>query len=1182
MKNLIVAIGGTRGCTLRSLKYRLGLFNTLGGTDETVEVVYIDTLSRNQLESGVVDEGDRSWDMSYLTLGKHDVDSYVEYRGGGITDLADRLVRDPAWCHFTDQELRERHAYRWFSAPYYRGIHQATNLEKVEECAGQYRQFGRLMIDRNYDYVASALMKKIRLMDNNFRVFMVFSVLGQTGSAAAFDTVMILRSLAAKERKVPTIYAFLVVGRAFDSEDTSRTYAAFRELSRLGSRDSNAVYTVDYRANPDNRTVLNRELFDGKFIVDFHEGVSELRDDNLRYLGLYPSLADLMELMIEPSAGRYLYEAATNWPRNVQAARTVQDHQVLDGNMADGQHAYQLVRQGLNAQAQHDDWFVTYKTHRIFFPKDIYLEISRNQLIKQFLKGLFPYRGDYSLKDNLSLKTGEEISGEALEKEKNENCYDILKSWNRSFMGSVSSDRFRFYKPFHDRELSKRFDYYSLDDILGSLFIYETEMGGLIEIWRKNIRQDLSDSVVRDAVDIPSFIAALEIKCGETQTRIEDALKLQDVTNKNVIRLRMARHAVNMLNTRIIQESIGIAAKRGTLAFTREVFRHLALHYLKPINSRLVARLDMYRARVDELTILCNECKSALAWEGGLGGDDLVRAQRELLAIEQERLEQIRALEANVRLIEYVEFATDEANRWLDRLKDWGHRLVSSVQDCLRLKAEKSVAEAEWRLLELAMSAGVSVGLPRHEFPLTQEGVRQARSFDTVKTDMGGFQQYVHELLGQKALIREWAADFGWAVSADIDGIEGEVPEDRLIDPIVPEISMSDAAHADGAKAPTKITDESDFFEQLRGLADSAAEPLRGINLFTYLTEWVPNNTGMTWHDVAGEIGSHFRSSELLLDCDANCGLWHSYLAYNAYGNEVPGFVANVAAESVGPHEPTPTEIPNYGDGNSLAFVHFAVGVTIEDSPTLRQLQEAYIEHIRLGRSSVGLESHYIGETLSNHISPEEQAMLRFEIENLQLPDGGEFTAHDLVPVELSPLFEDLNRLDLFVQLYAAHLIWCEPDDNDRFFWYRSDPDLTHPAQPRDKFKLNRGVTLVAAARRFVANEPNLDASSAFAYLPSATEMQNNLHDCIDVYLSQDNSVTEMIKNEYTDKAARHIAMRHTILERSIKTIEAYAGQDLERHFEVNFGVHSRRHTVSRDRLRTIILQLLPDSYETS
>lgn len=1188
MKNLIVAIGGTGGTALRSLKYRLGLFNTLGSTSEEVQEIYIDTLSKQKLEAGESKEGAHAKDKSYLTLGSHEIDDYVEYKGKGITGLADRLLIEPENRMIEAKDAHERYTYRWFHAPYYRGIGQAAILEKVEEGAGQYRQFGRLVIDRNYEHVATALMKKIKQMSGNFRVFMVFSVAGGTGAGAAFDTAMILRSLAAKERKIPSIYAFIVMGKAFSLKDTSPTYAALRELLRLGSRDGNAVYSVDYKANSDNRTVLSRELFDAKFIVDFHEGVSELKDDNLRYLGLYPSLADLIELMVQEGASRYLYEAAANWPSNVQAAKSLKANQVVEGGIADDKYDYKMVKKGLRDDSQHSDWFVTYKTQRIFFPKDLYLDISRNQLVEQFLKELCPWRGDYTLKENLSLKTGKEVTGEVLEKEKNENCYDILKSWNRNLMGSVASDNFKSYVPFHDRDLSNRFDKYGPDEIVESLFIKETEKSGISEIKNENIEEELAGSVVKDAEDVRNFLAVLKTKRGDAQTKIEDALKLQDATNKNVIRLRMARHAVNMLNTKNMQGSVGIVTQKGTLAFAREVFRYLVLHYLNPINRRLGTRGENIRTRVEELDNQCSDKETALENAGDMKKGDLRTTQKELLGLEQERLEQFRGEKANAKLIDYVEFATTEANQWLDWLKGWGNRLVSDTQNCLRLRAEKAVAEDERRLRELAMSSGVSVGLPQHEFPPTTEGTRQTRSFGTVKTDMGGFQQYVHEQLKPDELVTEWTASFDWAVKADIGQIENDVPTNHLIKPIEPVISLAGTVVAEGEQqeeghGPVLLTNESGLYEQLEKLVKKAAEPLAGINLFEYLTKWVPDNKDMTLENVANKIGETFRASVHYLECDVSPGLWHSYLAYNQVG--AGDFVHSVGLESIGPHEHEPSEIPNYGDGNSLAFVHFAVGVTIEDAPSLRQPQEAYIHRIVRGRSTVGSGAHDIGETLSNHIYPEEQAMLRFEIEKLKVADGSTFSGADLVPVEMSPLFADLERLDLFVQLYAARLIWWERDGNSNFFWYRKDPDVGTPAEPKDRFKLSGGQSLMDAARKFVAREQNMDTGSLFKYLTSEYgagkhEMMDNLRNCVDVYLKQDNETIRKVKRPYADPKAQRAAMRIEILRRSIRTIEGYAGQDLERHFDVNYGTVSKRNTVLKDRLQTLMLHFFREALE--
>ncbi|MDH3889491.1 MAG: tubulin-like doman-containing protein [candidate division Zixibacteria bacterium] len=1139
MQNLIVAIGGTGGTTIRSLKYRLGLFNT----NEQVDEIYIDALQKKWIEAGKEGENDNQSE-NYRTLGNWDVFSYAEYQGGDLVDIGRLLETEAAGKKFTDREIYQRYAYRWFQSHYYTKVGGRAILESVTEGAGRWRQFGRMLVDRNHDVVAKMLQEKIRAMESTFKVFMVFSLAGGTGAGAAFDTAMMLRKIAQKENKHPVIYAFIVMGQAFRLEDPSPTYAALRELSRLSDVDANNHYATTYKASMENATVLTRPLFDSKFIIDFTQRFKGLTDDELRYLGLYPALADMIELLIQPEASNYLYQAAANWPKDVDTAKQVKDKDQFTGGAPAG-IAYQMLKKKLHSA---EDWFVTYKTQRIFFPKDIYLDISRDKLVIQFIDDLFPRGGGNVLQENYGYDGKEITDTELLKEATNQRCYSILEDWNPGFLASAVGAKSTTRKPFSEPKLNERFEGYPADELVRNLFVSGSSEAedAITDIDRLSLTDRAGGSTVSKLDDLGTFTMSLEQTREEIHTEIDKKLALTDTYSKNLIRKVMADHALNLLNR---------PHKKGCLGFAREVFRHLADDYLQDIANRIEERETSIKKREGGLKAQCRELSTRMRTEFKKA------KQKQLLVLEDEQLEELKRRKANEKLMESITFAIAEANYWKDLLASWGEELTVNSKGSMRVDASESIERSERVLKELAMSSGISLGLPKHEYDADSQGGSEGKSFDTVHTNMGGFQESVHELLEPQRLIDGWKLNINWHAE-----IPEKLPSEHVIGQIKPMLSL-----AAMEQQPDNISDVSGLKESLNEVISREAETkLKGVDLFTYLTEWVPKESGDTDMQVANLVGQFFHGCKHYLEFNENVGLWHSYLAYNQRGRDVGDFVAEMGTYSIGPDESRPTAIPNYGDGNSLVFVHFVIGLTIEDAPSLKVPRQKYLGRLNNAIGDSGREHHLVGGVLSNHIFPEEQAMLRFEIEAVGPQLGGrDFDTQDFIPLELSPLFGDLDRMDLFARLYAVGLIRTDEYRGEDYFYFRRGLEVDPQVSPNDVFILSQSASLVHAARSFVTNEPNIRTEAVFSRLPDMDEMTDCLYRCIDKdYLEKDENFREGIQKSNPEKAMWPEAALMNLLDWTIDDLEKLEGEKLKETFKVPYGV--KRESSAKEQLRDV------------
>jgi hypothetical protein len=188
--------------------------------------------------------------------------------------------------------------------------------------AGQRRQFGRMALfldlmsintNKVIGKISSALQsiasmqKKAQAVD----VYLISSIAGGTGSGMFIDIAHLTRFLAQRDLQNAqiTVRGFMVLHNTFQSvirveQIKPQAYAAIRELNRFMTMFSEE-YPINYSDNPNTRelrTVYKSKLFDNCFLVDSDRLQSSLRKEKPQY-GVYPSVADCITMMLDPSAG---------------------------------------------------------------------------------------------------------------------------------------------------------------------------------------------------------------------------------------------------------------------------------------------------------------------------------------------------------------------------------------------------------------------------------------------------------------------------------------------------------------------------------------------------------------------------------------------------------------------------------------------------------------------------------------------------------------------------------------------------------------------------------------------------------------------------------------------------------------------------------------------------------------
>lgn len=1077
MENLIIGIGGTGGNAIRCLRYRMDLLNT----DEKIEELYVDTLNKDLIKENKTEDKD-AVSGAYKTLRPWDPTKYVQYSGSdAFHKIQNDLIGHDAFV--ADQVVRDRRKnYRWFQANYYQKLKMGGVNFSVVEGAGRFRQFGRMVIDLNFDSVRNGLDNAIQQMDPNFKVHMVFSLAGGTGAGGAFDLAMILRHVARARHKIPHIYAYVVMGKAFiegiQSADArpeiSAHYAAIRELFRLENHDRTCPVVIRYQGQENRRVETKEKLFDTVFILDI-ESLDGLKGNDLRFLGLYPSLADGIEILINTVSHQQIAQIANNWPHNV--------------------HEMRMNRLHAGEVAEEPNWFCTYRVKRILFPKQLYYIRARNTVILDWLREILPL-GNSTVVDDKIDPTGQNLGAVVGYSAYGTYVYDMLSQWNGNFLKTVQYRR-EEPGPFLTDQVVNKWNLYSPDDLIGYIFI--KELAGrdtttqLLDL--RFAGAEGCGSVSR-ADELNDFFRNVDSVKTKFDTELRRKLSNTDHYHRNLIRASVALGAMRLLNREPEKVS-------GAVGFTRGVFDYLQ-DYLNKVSTWIGTRSHYLEKEIskqdDAVTGARNDLRRKFSRKG----------QEAVLQAEDERLEYVKRFVANAKLGEFVSFAIEEAAAWSAILHHWCQSLVELETGSLRAHLKSEIDYTERELQELAMSPFIHVGMPYHE---QERGGADSKSFKNVNIEMGGYYREFLGALRSKALIGSWKQVMKWG-----HGIEGipederkmfKVPEDRELPK--PELYLRIPA---GEAVGDALKDAEQVKLRLDELISAESRSVhQGFNVFGYLLSPGLHPEAQGNDDRMGDIlGKTFLEAAPFLQFEPARGNRQPFLLYNSSSDpaRIIAFVgkAGQTAKSYGAAETF--LVDGCGDGNSITFVEYVVGLEADDAPSLSSPKDAYIKDIQQVAASPAAGGALAG-VLSNHIMPEEQEMMRFEIQEIAPRlSGTKFSKGDFIPVEMAPLFNDVERLNLFCRLWSCGLIGRMPSNEQDAGTIGQEyvPIIFHTTPMEDKqvpvarrpFILSRSGSLLDAARAFVQNERNQDVEAADTTLPDPTHLEHLLKQAIVKY----------------------------------------------------------------------------------
>jgi len=315
--SLVIGLGGTGQWVLTYLKKNL--LERWGEIPPTIRLLAFDTTNDvSEAQKDVVAEESASVGGVCLGLGE------FVYLDGNMKRIC--------------EEAREgRHAYirEWLQVDAYLGgkdnqIGLSYDDFNLARGAGMRRPFGRMAVF--YD-LAQANQSKVRGKIHDalqgvvsslkkarpVEIYIVCSPAGGTGSGMFLDIAHLVRLIAQEQvRTEVALRGFLVLHNTFQSvikvdHVMANTFAAFRELNRFMTLfgESNAI---DYTDDPNQRAlhaVHNGKPFDSCFILDGERAQRSLRGVNPKY-GVYPSVADIISMLLDPDTGDTFRQHYTN------------------------------------------------------------------------------------------------------------------------------------------------------------------------------------------------------------------------------------------------------------------------------------------------------------------------------------------------------------------------------------------------------------------------------------------------------------------------------------------------------------------------------------------------------------------------------------------------------------------------------------------------------------------------------------------------------------------------------------------------------------------------------------------------------------------------------------------------------------------------------------------------------
>jgi hypothetical protein len=303
---LIIGLGGTGQWVLTYIKNNL--LERFEKVPSQIRLLSFDTTGE---DSEVYKRGSQEPTEDEVRVGPVRLTPGEEfiYLGGNIKNTCEQ-IRDGKFSHIGS----------WLQAEDYLRTLSDDDFT-LSRGAGQRRQFGRMALfldlmsinnNKVIGKISDALQSIVSTQTKaqSIDIYIVTSVAGGTGSGMFIDVAHLARQIAQRNvRREVTIRGFIALHNTFHSvirveQVKPQVYAAIREVNRFLSMFGEE-YPINYSESQnirELRTIYTSKLFDNCFLLDAERSQLSLREKKPQY-GVYPSIADCITMLLDPSSG---------------------------------------------------------------------------------------------------------------------------------------------------------------------------------------------------------------------------------------------------------------------------------------------------------------------------------------------------------------------------------------------------------------------------------------------------------------------------------------------------------------------------------------------------------------------------------------------------------------------------------------------------------------------------------------------------------------------------------------------------------------------------------------------------------------------------------------------------------------------------------------------------------------
>ncbi|MHB9075479.1 MAG: tubulin-like doman-containing protein [Desulfobaccales bacterium] len=781
--SFFIGIGGTGDWVLTFLKAKLQA--TYGGEiPKTIRFRLLDTVgatlreeafrAEDQAYNRTTWEGSRREKVAAVETVRIAGSEYVALEQNEtkeLVNLAKRIRGDEG-----EGKKIESEYLQWFQADYYLRLLGDTNFT-LSLGAGQWRQFGRMALFLNARGTDAPVLTTIQSNLRQLRqawgggsepipVYIIGSLAGGTGAGIFLDLANLVRHSSHDSTigEIRLVGVFVLPG-AFSRVagvgelNKSQAYAALRELHRFQSQfGMQEPFFIQYGKN--FRTELSSKLFDAVYLLDGDRARHPL-DNVLPYEGLFPSIADGLEVFVDAKVGKMLLDTTIN--------QTSEYVKTLTQN-PDAAPAHAETVSAL---------FSTFGTWKVILPAWDYSRKFAYQLVRDFIDKLaqpkVQERTITGLLDSIRLgQTDPLVDHKAEATTLLNKAHAIFKDFIDRLPGQPgSADLPKFAEGFQNgqRIVNK---YFQVKNAQISPRVIEEGL----KLFR-DVVERVEDG--GEAGETPSYaISRVTRLCTELRT---EYFKVNGEFDRSLTFvhdqvMQEVKVGLNDALIKVLQGGASYLERIGTLGYLQRLLSEMTV-ILDELRLKVMAEIKEVVTQIKgELTAAESKVQTAYAdmeptktyTKGWLGfGQERIatsiKRQQEYLAafkghIQREQLERlINGLEQIFEKTgEHLEQWSDEVNSWARYLclgvEEEDGRRTNAFQECLT-----QILMIEDELQRLARSYTSSIGL----------SVWDPQSSAPPDTTMGGWEEKIFKQMEKTAagkfLWQEWLESTLWQVS---------------------------------------------------------------------------------------------------------------------------------------------------------------------------------------------------------------------------------------------------------------------------------------------------------------------------------------------------------------------------------------------------------------------------------